>query len=105
MLHQLHRWLAVYRLFAGKSKKKRDSRFSLSIARPINNHHIDVSDDVRRLRTIKVWVSSCDKNDLAVSRQKIDRLLIPKRSQQTRQFFLCDRLQRAVQREQARVAA
>src|SRR6266567_6506056 len=99
ILHQLHRWLAVYRFFAGKSKEKRGSSFSLLIARPVNNHHVDVGENGRRLRAIKVWVASCDKNDLAVPRQKVDRLLIPKCPQRACQLLFRDRLKRAVQRK------
>src|SRR6266403_1064906 len=97
ILHQLHRWLAVYRFFAGKSKEKRGSGFSLLIAPPVNNHHIDVGENGRRLRAIKVWISSCDKNDLAVPRQKVDLLLIPKCPQRACQLLFRDRLKRAVQ--------
>ncbi len=78
MLHQLHRRLAGNRFLSGESKEKRSSCLTLLGARLGNNLRIDIGENGRRLRTIKVLVSSCDKNNLAVPRQKFDWLLIPK---------------------------
>ena len=42
------------------------------------HHDIEIAENRWRLRAIKRWVPGGDKDDLAITRQKVNWLLLPK---------------------------
>ena len=71
----------------GESDEKRAAGFALLLARVEHLFLVDVDQRDRCFRAIEFRIARGRENDLAVSREKIDRLLVPKRAQRAGEFF------------------
>ena len=78
MLRQLRSSLACDGFFPYQCEEKRGPRFGLFGACFSNYLWIDIGKSSWRVRTIAFGISGRGKKNLAILRQKIDWLLIPK---------------------------
>ena len=104
MLHQLHRRFVQDQFLLGEGEENRAAGLALLRAGLLGLFGVHIDESDRRLRAVELRIARGDENDLSVSREKLDRLLVPEGAQRAGQLLFADRLQRAIEGEETRVA-
>src|SRR5436190_3887884 len=104
MLDQLRRRFRQDQFFTGQGEENRLARLTLGRACLFGFLGLHVDERDRRFGAIELRIAGGDKNDLPISREKLNRFLAPERAEGAGQFLFPDRLQRAIEREKGGVA-
>src|ERR1051325_634961 len=97
MLHQLNRRLVENQFFLCEGKENGAAAFTLFRTSLLDLFGIDIYERNGCFRTVKLWIASCDQNDLAISSDEFDGFLGRQRSQDTGYSFVADCLQRIIE--------